>query len=147
MCNMGRPSSFKEEYEAEAYKLALLGATDKQMADFWGVTEQTVNNWKNEHPGFFESLKRGKLDADANVAKSLYHRALGYSHPEMKVFQFEGQIIEHEVIKHYPPDTGAAMAWLKNRQPKTWRDRPDDDDNGAAYEMYKAWLEIAKNSD
>ena len=28
-----------------------------------------------------------------------------------------------EVDKHYPPDSTAAIFWLKNRQPKVWRDR------------------------
>ncbi len=30
---------------------------------------------------------------------------------------------EREYIKHYPPDPAAAIFWLKNRQPKRWRDR------------------------
>jgi hypothetical protein len=25
--------------------------------------------------------------------------------------------------KHYPPDTAAAIIWLKNRQPERWRDK------------------------
>ena len=37
----GRPSSFKTEYIEQAYKLCLLGATDKQMCDFFGVNEKT----------------------------------------------------------------------------------------------------------
>src|SRR5574344_2077919 len=73
----GRPSSFKPEFIEQACKLALLGATDKQMADFFGVKEQTLNNWKKSKDGFFASLKKGKLDADANVSNSLYKRALG----------------------------------------------------------------------
>ena len=125
----GAPTQYKPEYEDQGYKLALLGATDKQMADFWGVTEQTVNNWKIKHPEFFESIKRGKLSADSEVAQSLYHRALGYTHPETKVFQNDGAIITHEVLRHYPPDTGAAMAWLKNRQPDKWRDKHEIDQN------------------
>jgi len=119
----GRPTDYKTEYEEQAYKLCLLGATDKDMADFFGVCEATINNWKNEYPAFLESLKRGKIKADAEVAKSLYHRALGYEHPEDKIFCTNGDVTTVETIKHYPPDTAAAFIWLKNRA--GWRDKQE----------------------
>jgi len=121
----GRPTDYKEEYNEQAYKLALLGATDKQMADFFDVSEVTLNAWKKEHSKFLKSLKNGKLNADAEIAKALYHRAKGYSHPDVDIKMFNGDIIETPLIKHYPPDTGAAMAWLKNRQPSQWRDKQE----------------------
>ena len=120
-----RPTCYHDKYTEQAYKLTLLGAKDKDLADFFGVCEATINNWKHEFPEFLESLKRGKLQADAEVAESLYHRAKGYSHPEVKVFCQEGKVIEHKVTKHYPPDTGAAIIWLKNRQGLYWRDNHD----------------------
>jgi hypothetical protein len=94
-----------------------------RCADFLEISEATLNNWKQEHPKFLESIKRGKLQADATVAKSLYHRACGYSHKAVKIFQHGGQTIEHEYIERYPPDTAAAIIWLKNRRPQEWRDR------------------------
>jgi transcriptional regulator with XRE-family HTH domain len=36
------------------------GFTDKEIADVFGVTEQTINNWKTAFPLFFESLKKAK---------------------------------------------------------------------------------------
>lgn len=57
---VGRPTYFKEEYVELAYKYCLLGATDKDLAQFFEVTETTINNWKNDHPEFFESIKKGK---------------------------------------------------------------------------------------
>lgn len=42
----GRPTKYKEEYTAQARKLCLLGHTDKDLADFFEVTFQTINNWK-----------------------------------------------------------------------------------------------------
>jgi len=62
---------------------------------------------------------------DAEVAYRLYMRAKGYEHPEIKVFCQNGKIVTHEVIKHYPPETAAIAFWLKNRQPKTWRNSYD----------------------
>jgi len=121
----GRPTVFREQFVEQAYKLTLLGATDKELADFFGVCEDTINNWKHDVPEFFESIKKGKAYADAEVADKLYQRAKGYEHPAEKVFCYEGEIIRAEIIEHYPPDTGAAMAWLKNRQPEKWRDSHD----------------------
>lgn len=122
----GRPSRYKAEYAEQAYKLCLLGATDKDMADFFGVSEQTINAWKASHSEFLESLKRGKMLADATVAQKLYHRAIGYEHNEIITASFQGQITDTmEVVKHYAPDPTAAIFWLKNRQPKNWRDKQE----------------------
>ena len=130
MSERGRPTDYKEEYNEQAYKLCLLGATDAEMGDFFGVTETTINNWKIAHPTFFESIKRGKVFADSNVAESLYKRATGYSHPEDKVFNNQGEPMIVPTVKHYPPDTGAAMAWLKNRQGTKWRDKQELEHSG-----------------
>ena len=125
---MARPSKYKEEYNEQAYKLCLLGATDKEIADFFEVTESTVNLWKENKEGFSESLKKGKQLADANVASKLYHRAIGYEHEEIITASYQGQITDmQEVVKHYPPDTTAAIFWLKNRDKKNWRDKQDID--------------------
>jgi transcriptional regulator with XRE-family HTH domain len=125
---MARPTKLDSIDHSQVEKLARLGATDAQIADFFDVTEQTINNWKQKDSQFFESLKRGKLEADARVADSLYHRALGYEALDTKFATHEGVITdEREYIKHYPPDTTAAIFWLKNRQPEMWRDRQDID--------------------
>lgn len=121
----GRPSSYKPEYNEQALKLCRLGATDKELADFFGVTEQTLNNWKTAHPDFFESLKAGKQLSDAEVADKLYKRATGYSHPAVKIIQVAGEVRHEPYIEHYPPDTTACIFWLKNRQPAKWRDKSE----------------------
>jgi transcriptional regulator with XRE-family HTH domain len=122
----GRPTEYKEEYNEQAYKLCLLGAIDKDLADFFDVGESTINNWKLRYPEFMESIKRGKQIADANVADKLYQRATGYEHPELITASFQGEITdEKEVIKHYAPDPVAAIFWLKNRQPDKWRDKQE----------------------
>ena len=125
---MGRPTAFKPEYPDQAYKLCLLGATDKQLADFFDVSEQTINTWKGKYPEFLESLKRGKTVADAEVAEALFHRAKGYSHPDVHISTYEGHVTQTPIIKHYPPDTGAAFIWLKNRA--GWRDKQEVQHSG-----------------
>lgn len=125
----GRPTSFKAEYVEQAYKLCLLGAIDEQLGEFFNVAKSTINLWKKKQPKFLDALKRGKVVADANVAQALYRRATGYSHPETHVSNYQGQITLTEITKHYPPDTGAACFWLKNRQPEKWRDKIEIDAN------------------
>lgn len=126
----GRPTDYREEFNEQAEKLCKLGATDKELADFFDVAESTLNLWKQEHPEFSESLKRGKVAADAEVASKLYHRAIGYEHPDTHVSNYQGQITLTPLIKHYAPDPVAAIFWLKNRQRGKWRDRHDVDHSG-----------------
>lgn len=131
MAKRGRPSKYKEEYAEQAYKLCLLGATDKELADFFHVNEDTINEWKKKYEDFSESLKKGKTIADATVAERLYQRAIGYVHPETKIISYEGMITDKiEVEKHYPPDPTAAIFWLKNRQRDKWRDKQEVEHTG-----------------
>jgi len=120
---MPRPTKYKPEYNEQVYKLCLLKALDKDIADFFEVEEKTINNWKKEYPKFLQSLKRGKIQADSEVAKKLYYRACGYSHPEDKIFCTNGVVTTVKTIKHYPPDTAAICFWLKNRS--KWSDKHD----------------------
>jgi hypothetical protein len=129
MAELGRPTKYKEEYDLQAYKLCLLGHTDKELANFFEVDESTINNWKLDYPNFFESIKKGKEIADADVTDSLFKRATGYNAPDTDIKMFEGQIIKTDLVKHYPPDPTAMIFWLKNRQPKKWRDKQEVDNN------------------
>lgn len=122
---VGRPTDYKIEYNEQVYKLCLLGATDSEIGDFFNVDERTINNWKVEFPEFFQSIKKGKEYADANVANKLYNRALGYEHKEDKIFNDQGVPLIVPTVKHYPPDTTAAIFWLKNRQPAKWREKQE----------------------
>jgi hypothetical protein len=126
----GRPSSYRAEYAEWAEKLTKLGATDKELADSFDVVEATINNWKLAHPEFLESIKRGKAIADAEVASKLFHRATGYEHPEDDIKSVMGEIVITPTIKHYPPDTTAAIFWLKNRRPDLWRDKVEQEHSG-----------------
>ena len=120
---VGRPSLYRMEYAEQAYQLCLLGATDVELGIFFGVCTTTIDTWKHEHPEFLVALKKGKTFADANVAESLYKRAIGCSHTESHVSNFKGDITVTNITKNYPPDTGAAFIWLKNRQPQKWKEK------------------------
>ncbi|MFQ0999781.1 hypothetical protein [Gilliamella sp. BG6] len=124
---MARPTNYREEYAEQARKLCLLGYTDKQLADFFNVSEQTINTWKTKHPQFLESIKKGKEIADVNVVESLYKRAIGIEYEEVEL-KTDGANKSKRVIKKLiPPDTTAQIFWLKNRQPQKWRDKQEID--------------------
>lgn len=124
---VGRPTKYQDDYPEQAYKLAMLGLNDEQMADFFEVSHQTYYDWQKVHPEFLEATARGKTLADAEVAVSLYKRANGYSHEAVKVFMPAGasQPVYAPYIEHYPPDTPAASLWLRNRQKALWRERQE----------------------
>ena len=127
---MARPTKYQEAYAEQARKLCLLGYTDADLADFFEVDESTINNWKKDYPEFLESIKKGKSVADGDVAEKLFHRAIGYEHPEDDIRVVEGSIVITPTVKHYPPDTTAAIFWLKNRQSKAWRDKQELEQSG-----------------
>lgn len=129
---VGRPSEYKPEYAEQARKFCLLGATDKQLAEMFEVSEQTINAWKKQHPEFLESIKKGKDVADAEVAESLYHRARGYEHPAVKIFgdTKTGSALRVPYVERYPPDTMAGIYWMNNRRRENWKQRHDHEVSG-----------------
>lgn len=118
----GRPTLWDDRNIAIAETLAALGATDLEIAQAFEVSLRTVYRWKLDYPAFREALQLGKDEADAKVEESLFKRATGYSFDSEKVFFVDGEAHRVETIEHVPPDTKAAMWWLQNRKPSTWRD-------------------------
>lgn len=131
----GRPTKYKEEFSKQAEKLCLLGATDMELADFFEVSDRTIYRWQTQHPGFCQSLKAGKSEADDRVERSLYHRAVGYTFQSEKIVTVsmgnnQGSSVERvPVLEHVPPDTTAMIFWLKNRRAGDWRDKIEMDAN------------------
>lgn len=139
----GRPSKYDPKMLPKIKKLVLLGATNDQIADFLEVDRSNFYKWLQRFKELRDVINKGKLEADAAVADSLYQRALGYKHKAVKIiydpikarptyseaFDDEGNIVKTQdpidpnagVIKveyteHYPPDTAAAKFWLEQRQ-------------------------------
>jgi hypothetical protein len=125
----GRPTKYNPIYNEQVIKLCRLGATDKDLASFFNVCEATINNWKKEDNGFLESLRAGKMEADNEVANSLYKRATGYEHEDTYLSNYEGRVSLTPYIKRYPPDATSMIFWLKNRRPDLWRDKQELDAN------------------
>lgn len=128
----GRPTLYKEDYAKQAEKLALLGATDQEMADFFEVDVRTIYRWKHDHDAFCQALKAGKDVADERVERSLYQKAIGYEQDEVKIFMPGGasEPVYAPFRAKIAPDTTAAIFWLKNRRSKDWRDKTEQELSG-----------------
>src|SRR5260221_386292 len=101
----GRPSGFRPEFVTQAEKLTALGATDREVAEFFKITERTLYRWQHDHAEFCQALKLGKEASDARVEKSLYRRAVGYTFDAVKIFQYEGKPVRANYVEHVAPDT------------------------------------------
>ena len=119
----GRPPKYKAEYAKQATKIAQLGATDREIAEFFDVTDRTLRAWKLRYPGFAAALKLGKDEADDRVERALYQRAVGYSFDSVKVMQYEGVPVIVPVTEHMAPDIQAAMYFLNNRRGYKWKSK------------------------
>jgi predicted transcriptional regulator len=102
VARLTRPVKIDDVNLEQVEIIASLGMTDEEIAVILGISPRTLNYWKKRGPEFLQSLKRGKLKADFQIAKSLYEKAKA-------------------------GDTTAMIFWLKNRQPERWRDRQQHD--------------------
>jgi hypothetical protein len=126
----GAPSLYEPKHAKMAEKACLAGFTDIELADLLGVSPRTINNWKVEHVEFGAALKAGKDVSDQRVERSLFSRATGYEHDEVDIRVIGGAIVQTPIRKFYPPDTTAAIFWLKNRKPGEWRDKQELEHTG-----------------
>lgn len=138
----GAPTKYKEKYHCDmALKFTRMGFRDTELAEAFDISESTLNEWKKKHRKFSESIKKGKEETDSVVVDSLLKRATGFEYDETtfeKVDNKEnlqitknGEIKTEDsyrkkiVTKQIPPDVTAQIFWLKNRQPKLWRDKQE----------------------
>ena len=124
-------TKYNPEYHRDwAWSLYAMGATDKQVAEAFGISERTVLRWAKKYEDFEEVRASSKGLADSKVEKSLYKRATGYEYTTTETYttidEETGQpkIKNIKTYKNYEkPDVAAQIFWLKNRKPNTWRER------------------------
>lgn len=125
---VGRPTVYEgEAHCSRATKLALLGLTDEEIAHQFGISDLTFGTWKKKHPEFLSALLAGGVEADAEIAHSLYNRGRGMKLPAVKIFydKDQGGPVYAPYVEHLPPDVGAGKLWLINRRAKDWRERKE----------------------
>lgn len=112
-----------------------------------GITATTLYAWIKQHPELSDALKKGKAPVDLEVENALLKRAMGYEYDEViEEMDTTGKKHARKIRKHMPPDTAAAIFWLRNRKPKYWRQNPEPayaaDDPLVA--MLNKWSEAAQ---
>ena len=147
LCKEGGLSVAKYEKWLEPDGLLLLeawardGLSDAQIAEKCGIQRPTLYEWKKKYPDISDALKRGKEVVDIEVENALLKKALGYTVEIKKTFKVRrveyenGKKLreEEELVAgydevHIPADTVAQKFWLANRKPKTWREKPEDNE-------------------
>lgn len=129
---VGAPTKYDERFVEQARIIMMnLGATMDDLALIFAVHVTTLYQWIKQYPELSNAIKGGREAYDNNlVERSLRDRAIGYSHPDTHVSNYQGEVTLTPIVKHYPPDTAAAFIWLKNRDPNRWRDKQEVEHSG-----------------
>lgn len=128
---------YKPRYDRMIFYLALLGLTEEHMGQVLNIGRETIKHWRVKHPTFNEAILKGKEEADARVAYSLYQSAIGFKSKKktvltnrVKEYDKRGRVVKEwteplivEVEEQLPPNVTAALKWLQARQPERWSDR------------------------
>jgi len=136
MTRTKKPVKWNKDRCQQAFDFAFLGATDEQIAERMDVNIHTINYWKRTKPEFRKMLDKGRHQANAKVARSLYEVAVGYSHPDVtilanrvKVYNEAGRVIEEHTeplivpyTKYYKPESFACLKILAIKERELWAD-------------------------
>jgi hypothetical protein len=125
----GPKTQFHPTFVTTAYEQCLLGQSEDEIAELFGVSQQTLIKWKRQHPTFAKAFQRGGSLADGKVAKALLKRAIGFSHStEKRTYDAEGNVTQRiRSTTHYPPEPAALSFYLFNRSRAKWSSKPAAD--------------------
>ena len=131
---------YKPEFADLARDMCQQGATDEELADHFEVCVRTIYRWRNAYKEFAEAVVVGKDLADDRVERALYSRAIGCSVQRTRVFKHVGDPdpVYATYTHHFPPDTNAALQWLRVRRRKEWGAHVEDEDDSGIYSIIKA---------
>lgn len=140
-------TKFKTEFSQQVYFLAKGGFKTEQIAEFFKVSEPTINNWKIANPEFYEAYRAGAWNHSFNLLEAMDKSAYGYNYVEIEKGQTvtrSGKVVPTTKIihKHKPPSEVLLMFILKNKYPEIWGDL-----NGKAQAGALSQHELAKKID
>lgn len=152
--NGGRPTKYDKKYHCPWAKgLLRRGATIEELAEEFEVSRSTIYKWADEHQEFSDILNESRELADFAVEETLYNRAMGITVTEKRTVvqanpSGEQKPARVEIVeKQVPPDTTACIFWLKNRNPKLWRDRQEVAVSEVEDGNIKDWIDALGLSD
>lgn len=120
---------YSEEIIEMICKYLKQGATITTTCETVGISRETFYDWVNKKPDVSDAIKKAMAVPDKRVENALYKSAtMGHRYKEK---EFKGinagekikMVLVKTVTKVIPPNVTAQIFWLKNRNPKDWKDR------------------------
>jgi hypothetical protein len=118
----------------------------RSHADMWtrlGISEATFYRWLREKPELRAAIESYGEHAWGRVARSLYERAIGYEHEDEKLTYADGEWRRATTRKKYAPETAAALAVLRAKQPDLWKAEDGPRQLDVNLTIRRALLELA----
>lgn len=129
---VGRYSDYSPEHLEAAKEAIEAGATNKETAQYLGIHECTFYAWKKRYPEFDKATTRAKKIANQRVEARAFELAVGTTIKKQVVVKTrdaagneKSEVVD--LIEEIPPNERSISFWLRNRDPKRWRDKVDVD--------------------
>ena len=120
-----------EVHDDMVNNFGLLGYSATEIAGALMISDTAFKRWIKTYPSFRASLYAGREIADSKVAAAFYKSIVGYTLEQEKAF-VDKDGCEHviKITEEVGPNSGAALNWLKNRQPNLWSDKQQIEHSG-----------------
>lgn len=110
------------------------GASMTDLAEAFGIKQQTFYLWRQKHPELQEACEKGKQIVDYQVENALLKAALGYKTTTTKIYLEKKpgrdgmrEVRMEQTTSEVGPNTTACLAWLNNRKPEQWKRNRDNE--------------------
>jgi hypothetical protein len=101
-------------------KLCELGATTKDLAEVFAVSEEEMDRQLRGHNDFSQAASDGRIAAIDNISNALLRRATGMNVKQRRIVSVDGVAAQIVVEQDSPPDLKAANAVMGD-----FRKRPE----------------------
>jgi hypothetical protein len=120
-------SKWRDEFIDQVGPLIRSGMKIPQLCDFFKITAETYNKWKNENKRFSDEITKARDYLDCKTSeRSLQQRVKGFHYNETikEKNSKTGELETTKTIrKMIPPDVTAIKMHLTNRDRQRWPDK------------------------
>jgi transposase-like protein len=120
----GQPTKYNADHMPRLARfMCQRGAVMSEVADAFNVSTRTLFNWLNLHPELHDAVQVGVDTFNSRVERALAERAIGFwVTVKEEVRGEQGEVIQPEQRRYYPPDPTSIIFFLKNRMRDKYRD-------------------------